>query len=196
MTFDLSLFDINHIFKKDLYFEIAYLDPKSSREDKITSGGIYTVTYATKKAFSSDIKVSKLESNSSDKQAGYVLQKKGASGFTTQIEKLSKIINNQLLQSQSENLDTIHFQNYFIYEAFISSDTAISIDVKMLISTVLWHIGVPTLVYPWDQDRTLTEQVELAAKMKIGLVILVKEQVIFCPFKLILSFINLKRSSW
>lgn len=82
-----------------------------------------------------------------------------------------------MLQQQAEQLDTINHQLYYNYDAIICSDSAGTIQIKTLISSILWHFSITTFVYPWSAESNMEEQLELAEKLSIGVTVIIREKV-------------------
>lgn len=73
---DLSLLDSNYIFKRDIYYEFRTQDPKYSKNDLISSGGIYRIKINSKKRIESDINLKSVFVDAGERPVCLVYQKK------------------------------------------------------------------------------------------------------------------------
>ena len=73
---DLSLLDINFIFRKDIYYEIKYYDKKTEKLETMSQGGVYSIKINTRKKYESDVSLRKVMYEGIDKNVQIALEKK------------------------------------------------------------------------------------------------------------------------
>ncbi len=87
---DLSLFDFQFVFKKDLYYEIKYRDPKYNTIETISYGGSYKVQTAKGKGTNSS-DLSSTKTTLVEEGSKTLYDKKESAGFTIFLDKICEI---------------------------------------------------------------------------------------------------------